>query len=416
MTLLQIIALVCATTALGGYINYKLFNLPSGIGLLLVSTIGSVMLTIAHKLHIYDVSSVANLVSSLNFEDLLLHGILSVLLFAGAIHINIGDLKNFKYAIFSFATLGVITSAFLTGWVIYVLAQACGFNLLFIHALLFGALISPTDAVSALAVLGKTNIPASIKTKIVGESLFNDGTGIVFFIVVLGFAFPVNGIAPTLELTTAGWHLVSGVLGGALVGLFLAYITGRILSSIDCYETEVMSTIALAVGSYSLAEYMGVSAPIAAVVAGLFIGNKTKKHDMSEKTRERVDSFWELLDSVFNSLLFVLMGLMLTVVYMDSSVLLLSAVAIVATLFGRYFSIIITGVILLKVKRFDLKKSPLLMTWAGLRGGISIALALSLPEFDGKQLMLTMTYVVVVFSIVVQGSTLGIVARKLFGK
>lgn len=406
MGFLQIIAIIFAITALGGYVNNKIIKLPSSIGMLLFSTILSVSLLLLQKFGVLSLKGVSEMLSQINFEDFLLHGILSVLLFAGALHVNVSELKNYKYPIFSFSTFGVIFATFITGYLVYLGAHLVSIDLTFMQSLLFGALIASTDAVSVLGILNKGSASAGFKAKITGESLFNDGTSVVLFLTILALAFPAQGVEAHVDLWHISTHLVKEMVGGILLGLGCAWLTNQILTTIDAYDVEITITIMLAVGTYALGEAIGVSAPIASVVAGLYIGNRTRKHAMSEKTREHVDTFWSLLDEILNSVLFVLMGLVLVLVDFDNHLWLMGVIAILAMLVGRYLSLVGTGVFLIPTG-FDIKKTPVLMTWGGLRGGISIALALSIPHFEHKQTLLAMTYMAVVFSVVVQGTTLG---------
>jgi CPA1 family monovalent cation:H+ antiporter len=406
MGFLQLISIIFVIAALGGYINNRFIKLPSSIGILLFSTILSLGLLLLQKTGIVSLNEIPQMVSQINFEDFLLHGILSVLLFAGALHVNISDLKNYKYAIFSFSTFGVIFATFITGYIVYLSANLLGININFLQSLLFGSLIASTDAVSVLGILNKATASAGFKAKVTGESLFNDGTSVVLFLTVLNLAFPSHGQIAHLDVFHIATHMTKEILGGVVLGWILAYVTNYILTTIDAYDVEITITIALAIGSYALAESLGVSAPIAAVVAGLYIGNKTRNHSMSDKTREHVDTFWSLLDEILNAVLFVLMGLVLMLVDFNMQLIILGTIAILAMLVGRYISLLGIGVFLIPTG-FDIKKTPVLMTWGGLRGGISLALALSIPDFEYKQAILAMTYMAVVFSVVVQGTTLG---------
>ena len=293
MGFLQIIAIVLSITALGGYLNSKIIKLPTSIGVLLFSTLLSVALLLLQKFQVITLHELPIIVSKINFDDLLLHGILCILLFAGSLHIDVSELKNYKYPILSFSTLGVILATFITGYLVFAGAHLVHINLQFIHCLLFGALISSTDAVSVLGILNKGAASPAVKAKITGESLFNDGTSVVLFLTIMGIAFEPTG---HISLTHIGFHLLKEMVGGVILGLLMAWLVNGVLSTIDSYDVEITITIALAVGSYALAEAIGVSAPIAAVVAGLYIGNTSRKHAMSDKTREHVDTFWSLLD------------------------------------------------------------------------------------------------------------------------
>lgn len=410
MGFLQVVAIIFTITALGGYMNSKFIKLPSSIGILLFSTVLSVALLLLQKFNIVSIDGLPQLISQINFEDFLLHGILSVLLFAGALHVNISDLKHYKYPIFSFATLGVILATFITGYLVFLGSHLVGLDMTFLQSLLFGSLIASTDAVAVLGILNKGTASKAFKAKITGEALFNDGTSVVLFLTILNLAFPAHGADVHVDVIHIATHMVKEIIGGIVLALILAWLVNGVLTTIDAYDVEITITIALAVGSYALAELVGVSAPIAAVVAGLYIGNRTRKHAMSDKTREHVDTFWALLDEILNAVLFVLMGLVLVLVEFNIYLTMLGLIAIVAMLVGRYLSLLTAGIFLIPTG-FDIKKTPVLMTWGGLRGGISIALALSIPDFEHKQAILAMTYMAVVFSVVVQGTTLGALLR-----
>jgi CPA1 family monovalent cation:H+ antiporter len=412
MNFVQLLAILFGITAIGGYLNAKFIRLPTSIGLLLFSTLLSVAILVANKLHIADLHGIAKLVSQVDFEQMLLHGVLSILLFAGSLHVNIQDLKNHKYSILSLSTLGVILATFLTGFIIYSVTQVIGVHIGFLYCLLFGALIAPTDAVTVLGILNESSAEPALKHRITGESLFNDGTGVVLFITILGLAF--NPEEAHMSYWLIPVHLLKEIIGGAVIGFVVAWISNMILKTIDNYEVEITITIALALISYALAEYCSVSAPIATVVAGLVMGNKGRKYSMSDKTREHVDTFWELLDEIINSVLFVLIGLELVLINVSTNMLLMGVISIVAVLIARYFSIIGSSFFLIPVG-FEIKNTPVLMTWGGLRGGISVALVLSLPAFEFKELLIAMTYMVVVFSIVVQGTTFGPLIKN-YGK
>lgn len=402
MNALQLIAILLSLTAIGGFINKKYIHLPTSVGLLLFSTLLSIILIVVNKFNIMNVEKVAHYIDAINFEDLLLHGLLCIFLFAGALNIKIDDLKKYKYSIFNFSTIGVVISTFLIGYAVFHLSHWLGIKLPLLYCLLFGALISPTDAVAVFGILNKHTNDTSLKARINGESLFNDGTAIVLFMTILAFAthkethFVLSNVV--LQL---GWKII----GGVVIGWLSAWIISQFFKRIDSYDVEIMFTLALAVGCYALAEIVHVSEPIAVAVAGLFIGNSTRKRAMSQKTKEHLDVFWELLDEILNAVLFILIGLELILIEFNMKIIILSLLSAIAIIIARYISVLFCGLPLIK-KGFDIKKLPLLMTWAGLRGGISIALALSVSG-KYKELILALTYSCVVFSIVIQGTTLG---------
>lgn len=412
MGFLQIISILFTITALGGYINAKFIKLPTSIGLLLFSTVMSLVLLGASACNLINLEHVAKYISLLNFDDLLLHGLLSVLLFAGALHVNFSDLKTYKYAIFSFSTIAVIISTFIIGCLVYEAAIYIKYPIPFIYCLLFGALISPTDAISVLGILKKGSNNLSLKTKITGESLFNDGTGVVLFLTIYNLAFHTTNLdISDVKILPIVGSLVWEIAGGMLIGLVASVITYYVLKGIDAYETEIMITIALALGTYALAEVLHVSAPMASVVAGLFIGNRGRYFSMSDKTREHLDNFWELLDEILNAILFIIVGLELILINFSWPIITMGFIAIGAVLIGRYLSLVGSAIPMIPTG-FDIVDMPILMTWGGLRGGISIALVLSLPHFAFKDTLLAMTYMTVVFSVVVQGTTLGTLLKR----
>lgn len=416
MSILQVLALMTTLTAGAGYINARYIKLPTTIGLLVFSIFLSLSVVSLSKLNLLDISHIASFISAIDFEEFVLHGILSVLLFAGALHVDIQKLRQQKWGITLFATVGVVLSTFITGFALFYLAKFIGYQLPLIYCLLFGALISPTDPVAVLSILEKATKNEALKAKIAGESLFNDGTGIVVFLLLMGLAFSGNGdfSFATLDYGSIAFSLVKEIFGGIILGLITAVAAMYLIKSINTFEVEILITISLALGSYALAEYVHVSAPIASVVAGLFMGNKGMSIAMNEKTKEHVETFWTLMDEILNSVLFFLIGLELVLFTIHLQDLVLGAFAVVIVLVARYLSLVISGVFLIKTG-FNIKRTPILMTWAGLRGGISIALALSLPSFEHKELLIGLTYMVVVFSIVVQGLTLSRVV-KIFEK
>lgn len=410
MDFLEIIALLFFITSIGGYINNKWIKLPNTIGLLLFSTLISVVLVVLHKTGLIDLSHTAKIVSSISFDDLLLHGFLAVLLFAGALNVNASELKTYKLPITVFSTIGVAISTFAIGFALNFATKMFHVEVPILYCLIFGALISPTDPVAVLSILNKQNSAQELKIKITGEALFNDGTGVVLFIFMLSL---IAGKPIELTLFNVTFLLIKQIIGGALLGLLLGLATFYILKTIDAYDVEILITLTLAVGSFALAEILGVSAPIATVVAGLVIGNKARHFAMSEKTKEHVDSFWNLMDEILNGVLFVLMGLEIVLINLDIENIILSLGAIIVVILARYISVIVSMSLFWKKYAFNYK-TPILMTWGGLRGGISIALALSLPDSEYKNIILSITFATVIFSIICQGLTLGVLIRKFY--
>jgi CPA1 family monovalent cation:H+ antiporter len=410
MSLFQTVALLLTFAALGAYVNHRILKLPSTVGLMLFALLLSLAAIGLNRIGWISLGTAASLIGQIDFAGFLLHGVLSLLLFAGALHINISDLKKHWPIIASLATAGVIIATVVTGSMIYYAAGYLGFSFPFVYALLFGALISPTDPVAVLGILKETPISRNFRIKIASESLLNDGVGVVAFILLLDMAqeaIPAPGAVAAILL----WQ----GLGAIILGLTLGWITYRLLRDIDDYKVEIMLTLALATGGYTFAEAIKVSAPIAIVAAGLFIGSHARPFGMSDKTRQNLDLFWELVDEILNAVLFMLMGLEMIVITPTAIQLAMGLLAIIATLGGRLVSVALPVGILGLRYRFERGTIPLL-TWGGLRGGISIALALSLPPGPERGLLLGMTYIVVVFSVLFQGTTFRHAVRAIVDK
>jgi CPA1 family monovalent cation:H+ antiporter len=398
MSVFQIIAVLLTLTALFSYLNYRFIKLPSTIGVMLVALVGSLVLIALQQLGLSIGSMAAQVLQNVDFSQTLLQGMLSFLLFAGALHINLNDLAKEKWVV---SVIGVSISIFVFGTAIYLLLTWLNLKLSYAWCLLFGALISPTDPIATLGILKSAKVPKSLEIQIAGESLFNDGIGVVAFIVL--HEIVVRGEQPSLA--HIGTIFLEEAVGGAIVGLILGWITYRLLKSVDHYQVEVLLTLALVTGGYELANSIHTSGPIAIVCAGLLIGNHGRSFAMSKNTREHLDAFWELIDEILNAVLFALIGMEALLLMFTNRPFLAGLLAIPAILFARWVSV---GAPLLLMSRWQ-KFSPgtlTIMTWGGLRGGISVALALSLPASSERELVLAMTYVLVVFSILVQGLTI----------
>jgi CPA1 family monovalent cation:H+ antiporter len=401
MELFNIISILIALSAFFGYVNYRFIKLPNTIGLMLISLLMSLALVIIGQFGFGIEQQWIDLVESIDFNKTLMVGMLGFLLFAGALHVDINELLERKLEIGVFATFGVIISTFLIGTLTFLVSGLLGLKLTYIYCLLFGAIISPTDPIAVLGILKKAGAPKGLEIKISGESLFNDGIGVVVFIALLGIATGEHD----MSFAEIPVFFAKEALGGIAFGLLLGWVAYKLLKSVDNYQVEILVTLAIVTGGYALALSMHTSGPITIVVAGLLIGNHGRKFAMSEKTREHLDTFWELIDEILNALLFVLIGLELLVVPLSVRFLLAGAIAIPVGLLSRFISIALPVCFLRLRKKF----SPgvlRIMTWGGLRGGISIALALSLPTGFEREVILAMTYCVVVFSILVQGLTI----------
>lgn len=408
MTLLQITSLLIVLAGAFGAINYLFLKLPSAIGILVVSLLASfvvMLLDIAvPALGVADV--VRGAVLEIEFSDALLEGMLGLLLFAGALHVKLSDLRREWVVVAMMATIGIALSTTIVG---FGFSWLTGMPLLV--ALVFGALISPTDPVAVLGVLRQANLKKSLETKIAGESLFNDGVGYVVFLVLIGLAF-AHGDAHGSGLAGAAQLFFQEAVGGAVLGIVLGWLTFRVMRRIDDYSLEVLITLGLAFGGYELAVYLHVSAPIMAVCAGLLIGDVGTKYGMSEETRLYVDAFWKLIDEILNAVLFLLIGVEVFAIAFNFEYLTAGVAAIALALFARLAAVAVPILILRPFREFSTGVIPV-MTWGGLKGGISVALALSLPEGEWKPVILTATYMVVIFSIIVQGLTVAGLAQRV---
>jgi CPA1 family monovalent cation:H+ antiporter len=412
MTAFEISAIVLTATALFSYANFRFLKLPTTIGVMLIALAVSLLfIAAAHFGMGGDLQkSVRQLLEQIDFDQTLMQGMLSFLLFAGALHLDLTDLGQEKTVISVLATAGVVISTFVIGSLLFWLLGTLGVDLGYSYCLLFGALISPTDPIAVLAILKSARVPKSVEVRIAGESLFNDGVGVVVFLAVAEIAIAHHPI-------TAGhiaWLFLFEAVGGAIFGFVVGWLAYRMLRSVDNYQVEVLLTLALVAGGYALASALHLSGPIAIVVAGLLIGNRGRRFAMSERTRDHLDKFWELVDEILNTVLFVLVGMELLVIAFSRSLLAAGLLAVPVVLFARWVSV--AGPVLLMRRRWKFQRGEVtLLTWGGLRGGISVALALSLPNSPQRDVILAITYMVVICSISIQGLSVQRVVQKLFG-
>lgn len=408
MHLFHLFSILIVLSATFAYINFRVLKLPNSIGLMIVSLLFSLSIILTG----YFIPSFKNLISerlsSLNFSELLLEGMLSFMLFAGAIHIKYEDLKNEKLSILLFSSVSVLLSTFIIGITSYYILSLFGIKVQIIHAMLFGALISPTDPIAVLSILKTAKISKSLETKIAGESLFNDGVAVVIFLTLFQLSKADVHITPYEVIKIFGQEAI----GGLLLGILIGWCGYKLIESIDNYQVEVMITLAIVMGGYTLAHFIHVSGPLAMVLAGLITGNHGKNYGMSAITNEYIDKFWELIDEILNALLFVLIGLELLVIQTGNIIILISFIIIFISLLARFVSIWIPS-LLIRLREKISRKTILILTWGGLRGGISIALALSIPTQFNKDIWLTITYIIVCFSILVQGLTIGKFAKSI---
>ncbi len=402
MELINIIAIIISISSAFSYINYRFIKLPTTIGVLIIAIICSLILIAISSLgYIQFERSAELIISSIDFDQTLMHGMLSFLLFAGALHVNIDDLAKQKWVISSLASIGVVFSTFLIGSLTWIIFNLLNVDLDYIYCLVFGALISPTDPIAVLGILKKAGIPKSLETKVVGESLFNDGIGIVVFLVLFEIAFSGH----KFDLSSVLVLFLTETVGGAVFGFVIGWIVYKLLQTVDNYHVEILMTLALVMGGYTLAMYLHISGPIAIVVAGLLIGNRGRILAMSDKTRDNLDTFWELIDEILNVILFVLIGLEILILSFSINYIYASLLIIPVILLSRFITVFIPVTILKYLRDFS-PNAIKIMTWGALRGGISVALALSIPAGTEREIIVSITYIVVVFSIIVQGLTI----------
>ena len=402
MEVLDLAALLLTLAAIFSYINFRFLKLPTTIGIMLIAMLISISLVVLGHCGFESIQNKATVVlEGIDFNKALMHGMLSFLLFSGALHVNLEDLDQHKWIISILATFGVVMSTFIVGSIAWMVFLLIGLKLPFIYCLLFGSLIAPTDPIAVIGILKKAGVPKSLETKITGESLFNDGVAVVVFLVIMGIVTGGHDV-------TAGHIMllfVKEAIGGVLFGLAIGWLAYRMLKSVDNYQVEVLLTLALVMGGYAFAHAIHVSGPIAMVVAGIFIGNRGRLFAMSENTREHLDSFWELMDEILNAVLFLLIGLEILVLTIKGNYLIAGLIMIPVVLLARFISVGMPVTFMRRVRDFS-PHAVKIMTWGGLRGGISVALALSLPNGPEREALLTVTYIIVIFSILVQGLTI----------
>lgn len=405
--------LILSLAALFSFINHKFFKLPTTIGLMIMALVTAFVFILIKQVSPATYAFFCQTILDLDFKTILLDVMLSFLLFAGALHVNLHELKEQSRAVILFSTVGVLISTFIVGGLTYLLSAAVGLDFPVIYAFLFGALISPTDPIAVLALLKEAAISERMRLKIEGESLFNDGIGVVVFVSILSFATMVGGeefgISEIIKL------FLEEALGGLSFGIILGLIGMISLKSIqDAPKIAVLITLAIVTGGYALASLIHVSGPLAMVAAGLMIGHRVGKPDFNSGARDVVYIFWDVLDDVLNGVLFVLIGLIVFILDYKEGYLWLGLASIILVLIGRFVSVSLPYTLLNDHIMGSKIKSILILTWGGLRGGISVALALSLEDgTPGKDTIVFMTYMVVVFSIIVQGLTLKSLVERL---
>jgi len=410
MSIFVIITILVVITAVFAYINTRILKLPETIGIMIISIVFSLLLIITGILFPAVTGFAKDFIGNIDFSKVLLDIMLSFLLFAGALHTDGSLLKANRSSITVFAIAGVLLSTLLIGAILFLIFQLLNMPVNFLYCLLFGALVAPTDPIAVLGILTKAGAPKDVEIKIVGESLFNDGIGVVLFLSLFEIITIGSEKISSWEIIVL---LVKEIGGGILFGWLLGLLGYRMMKKIDHYQTEILITLAMVMGGYMLAQVLHISGPLAMVVAGLLTGNKSREYAMSNTTELYVDKFWELIDVLMNAILFVLIGLELLTLKFNLNYLVAGLIAIPVTLLARYISLLLPASLFKRYIKTD-KKTIWLMTWGGLRGGLSIAMALSLTDPLPKEQFVFMIYVIVLFSIIVQGLTVGKLVKKLF--
>lgn len=400
MSLFAVIGILLTITALFSYLNHRHIRLPSAIGLMLIALIMSVAIMISDDLGWDYVAQARTMLGSVNFSQTVLNGMLSFMLLAGALHTNFVDLKREKWIVGLLATAGVVLSTVLIGLGTFCMLKILGIELSLLYCLAFGALISPTDPIAVLAILKGLKVSKSLETQIAGEALFNDGLGVVAFTVFLGLA--VDHTSPTMAGVSL--LLVRQVLGGVVLGLVMGWVTSSLMERSTDSQVKVMLTLGLAAGGYALAMYLGTSGPIAIVTAGLVVGTQRRKRRQNVDEPGTIENFWEIVDGVLNAVLFVWIGLYLLILPLEVHEVTAGLFVIVVVLAGRFVSVSAILQFFTASRRMQ-PHIRRLLTWGGVRGGISIALALSIQHSVASEIIVSITYVVVAFSILVQGLT-----------
>ncbi|MDB5088893.1 MAG: sodium:proton antiporter [Mucilaginibacter sp.] len=408
MATYHIISILIFLTAVFAYMNDRLIKWPPTIGIMVIALLSSILLAILGNL-IPEISSKALLlVSNINFEQVLMKIMLSFLLFAGALHIDANQLKKEFWPVMLMATVGTFISTFLVSVMAYYLFVLFGLQIPYIYCLLFGALISPTDPIAVMGILKQAGIPKTLEMKIAGESLFNDGVGVVVFLTI--FEVAVNGTDKFSIGDTAVLFLKEAG-GGILFGAILGYLAHLLIKSIDNYRVEVLITLTVVMCGYSIADHFHLSGPLAIIIAGIIMGTKGKTEGLSEISRDYLGKFWDLTDEIFNAILFLLIGLEMLIIKVNPTILLIGGIMVVVVLLARLICVAFPVIFLKIWIKFE-KNAILMLTWGGLRGGLSVAMALSIPEAMHRDEFVLITYIIVVFSIIVQGLTIGKLAKK----
>jgi CPA1 family monovalent cation:H+ antiporter len=414
--MLEIPAILFNCVAIFGYINYRYLKLPLTVGLAIIALLSTMLIILVDNFypHLGIVNILRQFLDNIDFNRTLMEGMLCFLLFAGALHINLDDLLKSKFQVGALASIGVLISSMINGLGFYGLTQFFGFDVGIITCFLFGVIVSPTDPVAVMSVLKRIKIPVPLKTTIAGESLFNDGFVVVLYSILVTTIFGDSANQhESMSVANVIGIFIHEAFGGVILGLIAGYLTFLLLKSIDDYIVEIITTLALVTGAYTLSLYIHVSGPIAMVVSGILIGNTGMRLAMSESTKIHVTSFWHLIDEILNAVLFVLIGFEIIMLSNEKEVLLISLFAILVSLCGRWLAVFIPIKCLNIISKKE-KGTISILTWAGLRGGISVALALALPINVDKPIILTATYAVVLFTILIQGLSIEYLIKYVY--
>ncbi len=412
MDLYYSFSVLIVLAAVFSYLNLRYLKLPSTIGIMLIAMIASLSLVALGSFYPHLSVEFSNIIASVDFSQVLMGAMLNFLLFAGAIHISLHDLRKQKLPIMIFSTVGVIISTVVVGTLLYLVLPLLHVQIPFIQCLLFGALISPTDPIAVIAILKKAGIRKSLEIKVAGESLFNDGVAVLLFAVLLQLSL---GNEVDITFIHISGLFVQEAGGGLFVGLMLGYIGSQAIKRINSYNVTVIITLAIVMGGYLVTKYLHISGPLTMVAAGLVVGNYGKAMAMSAMDKDYLDKFWELIDEILNAMLFLIIGFELLLIPELQQYWQIGCVSILIVILARFFSIWLPIRFFPKIGKFD-RRTITILVWGGLRGGVSVALALAIDDSLHKDLILSITYYVVVFSIVVQGLTIGKLAKYATAK
>ena len=395
------------------YLNIRYLKLPSTIGVMLIAMFVSIALVVVGNIYPKLLVNFSEIFKDVDFTEVLMGAMLNFLLFAGAIHINLADLREQKTPVIVFSSVSVVISTFAIGSILFYLLPYLAINLPFIYCLLFGALISPTDPIAVLGILKGANVPKSLETKVAGESLFNDGVAVVVFAVILELT---KGSDIDISFSNISWLFIKEAFGGLFLGAVLGLSSAYFMRRVDDYKVSVLITLSIVMGGYLIAHSVHISGPLTMVAAGLVLGNYGRKeHSISLSTKDYLNKFWELIDEILNAILFLFIGFELLLIPKVLDYWQVGILAVGVVLIARFLSIFIPAKLIPFKEEFDMPTIRILV-WGGLRGGVSIALALSINHGPHKELIIAITYFVVVFSIVVQGLTIGKLANRVLSK